>query len=353
MHPIFADRRRLQLHVVASTLVGVLLGVLVRALTGVGWTGAMAFGLPLGILAAPVSLSSWYLCRAMPLSRTSTFRIAVTSMGAAIASASLWALVGQAWWAGLVRGGAVDPGVPASGLIVLVIGLGAPAYLLSLTVHYVWQAFEDSSAAGRRALESEVAQREAELRALRAQVDPHFLFNSLNSISALIAAEPEAARRMCQLLADFLRDSLALGASGRIPLGREVALAEQYLRIEQVRFGSRLAVRASVAADSAAAPVPPLILQPLVENAVRHGIATCLEGGVIEIGARRAGDLVVVVVTNPRDADAESRGTGFGLEIVRRRLRALFGDRAALAAEPAAGTYRISLTVPIEAEEPA
>jgi LytS/YehU family sensor histidine kinase len=133
-----------------------------------------------------------------------------------------------------------------------------------------------------------------------------------------------------------------------VTLGREIALAEQYLKIEQVRFGRRLGVRSSVAADAGAVAVPPLILQPLVENAVRHGIATRLDGGTIEIEASRAGERAVIIVSNPRDADGSRRGTGFGLEIVRRRLAASFGDRAALAIEPAPEAYRVSLTIPIE-----
>jgi LytS/YehU family sensor histidine kinase len=239
------------------------------------------------------------------------------------------------------------PASPA-GLAALLAGLGALAYLLALTVQYMLQALEDSAAASRRALESQIAQRDAELRALRAQVDPHFLFNSLNAVAGLVGAHPDRARRMCQLLGDFLRDSLTLGASARIPLRREAALVEQYLAVEHVRFGPRLAVRVTVAAEVADAPVPPLILQPLAENAVRHGIATTLDGGVVEVSAARAGGRAVITITTPRDPDGGRRGTGLGLDIVRRRLAASFGDRAALAAEPRQDSYRVTITLPVE-----
>jgi two-component system sensor histidine kinase AlgZ len=351
MHPILAERRRLQLHLIAWTLVGALLGLLVRTAFGTTWVGAAVFGLPLGLLASPLSLSSWYVARAMPISRTPPSRLVFTAVGTALSSAALWAGAGYAWWHALADRAAALPDAPTPALAALLLGLGALGYLLSLTVHYLFQAFEESVEASRRALKSQIAQRDAELRALRAQVDPHFLFNSLNSISGLIGPDPQKAREMCQRLADFLRDSLALGASSRIPLGREVALARQYLDVEQVRFGQRLRVEATVSPDSAAVPVPPLILQPLVENAVRHGIATCLEGGTIEIGTRRAGERAVIVVQNPRDVDSSRRGTGFGVDIVRRRLGASFGDRAALAIEPGSGSYRVSVTIPIE--EPA
>lgn len=348
MHPILADSLRLRLHLIAWALVGTMLGLLVRALLGTAWLPAMAFGLPLGLVAAPISLSAWYVCRAMPLARVDAGRVAATALLAAVVTSSFWAGLGRGWWAVLERTG-LEMGQPATGpLVALLVGLGALAYLLSVTVHYVLQAFEDSAAAARRALESQVAQRDAELRALRAQVDPHFLFNSLNSISGLIASAPDRARIMCQLLGDFLRDSLSLGAAARIPLGREVALATRYLQIEQIRFGRRLQVEVDVSADAEPLAVPPLILQPLVENAVRHGIATMLDGGVIGVSASRAGARAVVVVTNPRDPDGGRPGTGFGLDIVRRRLARAFGDAAALAIEPGERAYRVTVTMPVE-----
>ena len=115
-------------------------------------------------------------------------------------------------------------------------------FLLALAVHYVLIAFEAAREAERRQLELEVLTRDAELRALRAQIDPHFLYNSLNSISALTGSDAPGARRMCLLLGEFLRDTLDVGARQRIPLADELALAERFLSIEQVRFGSRLRV---------------------------------------------------------------------------------------------------------------
>src|SRR5260221_7271330 len=234
MHPILADRQRLRLYVLAWGLVGLMLGLLVRALNGTPWVESLAFGLPMGLMAAPVSLSAWYLCRALPVARTEPVRLAVTAVAAAVVTSALWTAIGRLWWQVLGRAGCdlASAQVPGRFVMLIGLGLGALAYLLSVTVHYVLQAFEESAAAARRALESQIAHRDAELRALRAQVDPHFLFNSLNSISGLIASDAERARHMCQLLGDFLRDSLTLGASARIPLSREVALAEQYLQVE-------------------------------------------------------------------------------------------------------------------------
>ena len=346
MHPIVGDRRRLQVHLAAWLIVGALLALLVRAVFGAQWTEAFLFAMPLGLAAAPVSLSAWYLCRALPLARTPILPLTGAALGAAGATAALWAALGRSWlhalgWFGLTTL------QPTSAIFVLLLGFGALAYLLALAATYLVVAIEESAATGQKVLELQIAQREAELTALRAQIDPHFLFNSLNSISGLATADPARAREMCQLLAEFFRDSLSLGSSASIPLGREVALAEQYLRVEQVRFGARLAIRTDITVEAADVDVPPLLLQPLVENAVRHGIATSLDGGCVEILARRAGARAVITITNPRDPDGGRRGTGFGLGIVRRRLAAAFGDAAALALEPGATTYRATVTLPL------
>jgi LytS/YehU family sensor histidine kinase len=165
-----------------------------------------------------------------------------------------------------------------------------------------------------------VAAREAELRALRSQVNPHFLFNCLHSISALILNQPEAARRMCLELGDFFRDSLRAGSLPRIPMEFEATLVRRYLDIERVRFGDRLRAEISVAPDAERTLVPPLLLQPLAENAVRHGIATLVDGGDIAISVTRQGNRVTVAIDNAFDPDGRRSGTGVGIANVRARL---------------------------------
>jgi two-component system sensor histidine kinase AlgZ len=186
------------------------------------------------------------------------------------------------------------------------------------------------------------------LRALRAQIDPHFLFNSLQSISALTTSDPAAARRMCLLLAGFLRETLALGARERIPLASELALARDFLSVEQVRFGDRLQVAIETGDGTADCEVPPLVLQPLVENAVTHGIAHVLEGGTVRVRAERRVASLVMTVDNPCDVDRPAgRGTGLGLRNVRLRLESLYGDDASLRTEESGGRFVAQMDIPI------
>ena len=347
---IFDGRPRLLVHLGAWLLVGVLVTLLLNALVGIAWLPAACFALPLGVAAAPMSISGFYLSAALPLRPETITRVAGTVGSASIVTGAVWAAVGYVWWRALhaLAVEAIDPGPAQPGRVTpILMVVGAMAYIVSMAMHYLFRIYERAGAVERRALQSEISARVAELRALRAQIDPHFLFNSLNSISGLVGIDPERARSMCQRLGDFLRDSLILGGAGRIPLAREIALVRQYLEIEQVRFGPRLIVGTTMADGAGDAVVPALLLQPLVENAVRHGIATLIEGGVVQITADRTGDRVAIIVGNPRDPEAKVRpGTGLGLEIVRRRLAAAFGDDASMAVEAGEHSYRVVITIP-------
>jgi two-component system, LytTR family, sensor histidine kinase AlgZ len=128
--------------------------------------------------------------------------------------------------------------------------------------------------------------RDAELRALKAQVNPHFLFNSLNSISALTSSDAAKAREMCILLGEFLRRTLGLGEKSAIPLEEEMSLIRAFLSVEKIRFGERLRMEMTVPKECLDFSVPPLLLQPLVENGVGHGIANLVEGGSIRLDVK-------------------------------------------------------------------
>ena len=228
--------------------------------------------------------------------------------------------------------------------IAVVAALTVVMYVLSTAFHYAVLAVESS----RRA---EVLAREAELRALKAQVNPHFLFNSLNSISALTAIDPVKARDMCIRLSDFLRISLRLGERATISFGEEWELARTYLDVEQVRFGKRLSVCEKIDTACANCDVPPLLVQPLVENAIKHGIATLVEGGEIRVSGSRSKDGMRFVIENPFDPDAPlSRKSGIGLRNVRDRLRARYGGAARLEIAVAENRYSVALSLPCDSK---
>ena len=353
MHPLFTGRLRPTLYFALWLGMGVALAALLVLLQPRPLSHAVAFVGPLTAIYASVCLSAWYVCRAHPIGTTPAPRLIIAVAGAALQASAVWVGLGALWALALGRitGVVPDRAGMMRDLSVLFVA-GVILYAQSSAVHYVLLAFESSRAAERRVLESQVTAREAELRALRAQLNPHFLFNSLNSISSLTSSQPEAARRMCQLLGDFLRLSLALGARERVAFAEELSLAERYLAIEQVRFGARLGVETVVDSTARGCLVPPLLIQPLIENAVKHGVADRVEGGVVRIEARRRGAMLEVTVENPRDPEAPPRrGHGLGLQNVRDRLRALDPrhSRVDVFSEPE--RFRVLLTLPaVEAE---
>jgi hypothetical protein len=208
-------------------------------------------------------------------------------------------------------------------------------------------------AAERRAAGAERDAQEAQLRALRYQVNPHFLFNTLNSLSSLVMARrDEEAEAMIVNLSAFFRSSLALDPSEDITLAQEIEFQQLYLDIEKARFPRRLKVRVDVPTDLRGARVPPLILQPLVENAIKHGVARTAEPVRLTVAAREEDARLILVVENdrgPAETAKDEHGTGVGLVNVCERLAARFGAEATCEHGPLpGGGWRVTLSMPLE-----
>jgi len=351
VHPIVARPSRLALYLSVALAFGVLLALIVDAVSpNPGLRESLALAVPLALVYAFQCLTVWYPVRALSRDPARGGRLVVILTVASLLMAGVWTALGFAWARALesfgVPGG-VERFLPA---VPIVFAMGVFLFALAVLLHALFAAVERSQRAERRALELQVHAREAELKSLKAQLDPHFLFNSLNSVAALIGGDPPAARRMCFLMAGFFRKSLGLARRESIPLAEEIYLAETFLAIEEVRFGERLRSEFDVAEECLSLAVPPLVLQPLVENAVHHGVAHLVEGGVVRLAAKRREDDLELVVENPCDPDRPaSRGTGTGLANVRARLETLFGHRARVEIAGGAESYRVSVRLPAEA----
>ena len=208
----------------------------------------------------------------------------------------------------------------------------------------------------RQLIATEMLAKEAQLRALRYQLQPHFLFNTMNAISTLVLNnQPHDATEMIGKLSSLLRSTLDAPDLYQIPLSDELAVTEEYLAIEAIRFGDRLAVHWDIDPDVADTLVPRLILQPLVENAVRHGIARRPNGGFILVKTQRRGnDLVVLIENEPPEESADvlldgfARTGGVGLQNVRQRLEHMYGAESTMhTTTNARGNYEVSFTLPI------
>lgn len=292
------------------------------------FTTASAFAVWLALLCALL------LCKLAPLlakypARTG-YMISCLALVAIVAAAT--ALIG--WLDHSLRTGLTPPS-----LLRFVIGNSALAALLGAALlRYLYVLAE------WRARLAAVAR--AQFEALQARIRPHFLFNSMNTVAALVRVDPAAAERTVEDLTELFR--AALGTDQRSStLGEELALADRYLAIEQLRLGDRLRIERDLEDLPLQLEVPPLLLQPLVENAVYHGIQPLREGGTLRIRGRRVDGVVEFEIDNPVSDNASVKRNGHAQENVRRRIAYHFGARAALATTVKDGRYVATVHLPI------
>ena len=204
----------------------------------------------------------------------------------------------------------------------------------------------------QREAELVVLARESEIVALKAQIRPHFLFNVLNSIYALIPVHPDDAQAMVERLADLMRHTLEAAEQSLVPLSAELASVENYLKIEQLRLGDRLHIQLHVEAAPFDTLVPPLVLQPLVENAVIHGIAPFASAGRIDVFARASGGCLELTVRDSGPGMSNHRDRGRGLALTERRLCAQYRERFVLTLDNLKPRgFEVRLSLPLETDD--
>lgn len=220
--------------------------------------------------------------------------------------------------------------------------------LLMLSLAWMQSARKNTTEEEQRKQAVEKMAREAELASLRQQLQPHFLFNSLNSINALIGSQPEKARTMVQQLSDFLRGTVKKDDSQLVPLFEELQQLRLYLDIEKVRFGHRLGTDIENDNASLSAKLPPLLMQPVVENAIKFGLYDTIGDTTIRVKTMMEGNQLVIEVENPFDSTTASprQGTGFGLSSLQRRLYLLYARNDLLTTRQTENTYITQIRIP-------
>jgi two-component system, LytTR family, sensor kinase len=218
----------------------------------------------------------------------------------------------------------------------------------TVLIGYAYFNWQEKRETEQQKTEAEKLTKEAELYNLRQQLQPHFLFNSLNSITALIGSQPALARTMVQQLSEFLRSTLQKEEQQWVKLEDEIHSLQLYLEIEKVRFGSRLSTEIEINSNTLQATVPVLLLQPLMENAIKFGLYDTTEAITIQLHATVSNHYLELTVQNPFDAETATanKGTGFGLNSVRRRLFLLFGRNDLLQTETNENIFVTKVLVP-------
>jgi len=238
----------------------------------------------------------------------------------------------------------------ASPVVLGVAAVYIAAFVLAIVVvrNAAQRLFEYGQREAERVVRAEAELADARLSALQTQMNPHFLFNALNTVTALIGSSPPAAERTVENLSTVLRMTLSRSQQTAGTVGDEVEFVRAYLAVESARFSDRLTVAWEIDPAAIAAHLPPLAIQPLVENAIKHGFGHRRDGGRVTIRASRDGDRLRVGVTDNGDGFPVSYEEGTGLGNLRRRLGVLFGSAASLRVESSPGLSRVSLDLPFQ-----
>lgn len=320
----------------------------------VSWGEALSYSLGDWYVWAVLSVPVLWLARRFPPEGAQPWRTAVIHLGAALVCSFLYvvlrALVGQ------VHGALIDEPVSFGEvfrpLLARMFPFNLLVYGVIITISHAIDYYRKYHERTVHALELEKHLTEARLQSLLRQLKPHFLFNTLNGIASLMHSDVDAADKMLVRLSELLRLTMHHRGQPLTPLREEIAFIEKYLEIERIRFRDRLATEIQVAPDVLDLEVPSLIIQPLVENAIRHGTEPQVRPGRVAVEARRAGDNVLLIV---RDNGAGVPAGGFsregiGLANTRARLRELYGDRHTFElANHAAGGLEARITLPASA----
>jgi hypothetical protein len=336
------------------------------------WVVALVFALPMAVSLGFVCASARYVSRGVVLTQRAGLSTVLVFVAASVVAGAMWTLFCLVWSAAgaalLILAGAdvVDSApfvyaasgslvmLPQRGLLLLML-LGGGAYLIALLMHDIGRAAEQLRDAQTREDQSRLQARDAQLQMLRTQISPHFLFNSLNSISALTSHNAAAARDMTLELAAFFRKTLALAEQERIALSQEIALCQHFLAVEKIRFGDKLRVAMDVSQAAGSVLIPPMLLQPCVENAIKHGVRHLPDGGCVTLRAFVQEPWLYVTIENPVDPDAlayadveMAEGRGVGLANIRQRLSTVYGGQARIAWDLQQQRFSIEMVLPAQ-----
>lgn len=349
MHPILSNFRRFLWHIVLWLVMGLGFIKLIVATGIANWSTASVFTLPVSLIFGFLTTSAYYIAKSFHIKKYAFFTISLVFILSAVISALL--CLGFAYgWVFLFSSLFNQPILVISYQFGLsIVTTSALLYLLALLTYDMVIAFDQVKAAEQRESTARLLARDAEMQVLRSQIDPHFLFNSLHSISALTTIDPVAARDMTIALADFFRKTLTLSEKEKVTLEQELSLCHDFLAVEKIRFGNKLTTEIRIDEPLKSALIPPMILQPLLENAIKHGIRTVRVGGCITIDVIRHEEWLHIQMSNPFSAESPaSAGSGMGLHNLRARFQAMYDDQARVMWKTTTDTFSIELTVPLE-----
>lgn len=352
MHPLLRSPKQLLMMGLLWSPICLWVVVLHKHLLNVKWTVSTALIIPPMIIKLFICLSLWYVCRVVKLEWRFLFRFtAVHILSLAIINA-VWLLLIMAYSKGLDLVLKTDMW---QGLFIesipIFLGVGVSLYFIWSLGYYLVLANEKIRIKEQEILKQRLFASQAELKALKTTIHPHFLFNGLNMLNPLIRKSPKRAQAFVTELSDFLLYSLRYGKKELVTVQDELDHISNYLAIEGERLGERLRVDLKVDESARQCSLLPLTLLPLVENAVKHGIGQSLQGGTLSITIKKGTDYLSVAIENPYEKpDRLAKGEGLGLETLKKRMKVYYGSSGSVTVTKSETTFHVKISIPLQLE---
>lgn len=345
-HPFFSNKKLLLFYSAVWILVSSIHAVVLFYLYNIPISLCLADGFIFNLLFALFGLSLWYIVAHSKYNKTPVLNAIITHITSSTLLLLIWISLGD-FIVSAFSGINSNYDAYVSSAIPLRIISGLFFYSLLILIYYTIKYYNDlQEKAIHEARLNEII-RTTELDLLKSQINPHFLFNSLNSISSLTLTNPQRAQEMIIKLSDFLRYTISQGSGSLVSLKEEIENAKRYLEIEQVRFGEKLNQQFLLSENCLEQRIPAMILQPLYENAVKHGVYESTEAIHIQTTCTNDSDYLKLVIVNNFDPNAISRkGTGMGIRNIDERLKLMFHQDSLLKTTKTDNQFKVELFIP-------
>lgn len=348
MHPVFSSNRGMQAILVLWLALAVLLAFVVTGFAQAPLSDSMLLFTPWYFALLFFCLPNFYICTRLPLDSTRIPQLLGIQAASTAATVLIWLVTGYGW-AQYGPDAAGDwPGLFKSSMYMNA-ALGTGLYIVWILVHYTWLTASGNEADNSEKLRQKLLISQIELQVVRATLHPHFLYNSLNMLANLSLSAPEKIHSLCVQMSDFLRYSVNYSRKDTVTVDEELAHIQNYLNIEKERFGDKLTLEYAIDDEARPETVIPLLLFPLVENGIKHGIDSSLEGGFIKVEIRKRDDRLTIEIANSFDPlGIKPQSTGLGQQSLQTRVMTHYGNSAKMSVHKEDNHYRVTLTLPVQ-----
>jgi two-component system, LytTR family, sensor kinase len=296
-------------------------------------------------------ISLWYTVSFNSLENYSVVKIFFNHIAAATITSGLWVLVGYYTMTHIISDNSIYSIAFLKASLIWRFLIGILYYIVIVCVDYVFIYYNNFQAKVLNEVELNALVKEAELKSLKYQINPHFIFNSLNSISSLTITNPAKAQDMTIKLSSFLRNTLSKNEKQKNKLSEEISNAKLYLDIEKVRFADKFEFIESIKEECKELEVPSMILQPLLENAIKHGVYESLEKVTIKLYCGNENEYFRITVENNFDPEAVPRkGEGIGIKNIKNRLKLIYNQDNLLTVQKNQDTFKVNIFIPLKSE---